>query len=136
MRHPCRTVPLVAVAVVLLTGCSRSFPYQLLLTVRDADTGASAEGVSVILDASILAEERKANMEEGYHAVGATDKEGQFAQEVRVNSYPQETNCWYLKLRKDGFEPLTVTIKPPEPRSGEVVPLPVTVELKPLPKKP
>jgi hypothetical protein len=76
------------VAVVLLTGCSQSFPYRLFLTARNADTGAPVDGASVVLDSSILAEERKANMDAGYHAVGATGNEGHFAQEVGVTSYP------------------------------------------------
>jgi hypothetical protein len=139
MRHPYRTVSLVVVTLVLLTGCSTSHTFQLLLTVKNAETGESVPGAKVVLDAGTLSGDRKGDMEAGHHALGSTNEDGQFSYDVFISPYPSDVPHWFLKLQKDGFEPLVIDIKPasqPRKRDGEKVPLPVVVEMKPLPKKP
>ena len=137
MRHPYRTVSLVVVAVVLLTGCSTSHTFRLLLTVKSADTGEPVEGAIPVLHESVD-DERKNDMEYGWHHFEPTDATGRVTVEFKVSGYTSSsTSRWYLKIRKDGFEPQVIDINPRvQVKAGEVTPLPVTVELKPLAKKP
>jgi hypothetical protein len=137
MRHPYRTVGLALVAVVLLTGCSTANYFRLLLTVKDADTGKPIEGVTGVLDVQ-LSEQHKNELDHGYSLGGGTNADGQLTHEFMVSPYPSDWP-WYLKLKKEGYEPVTIDIKPnpqPERKHDEKTPLPVTVEMKPLTKKP
>jgi hypothetical protein len=135
MRHPYRTVPLVVAAVVLLTGCSYSYPIQLLLTVKNADDGKPVEGVTGVLD-TLAVEERKQDLDYGSSFSNRTNADGLLTHEFTAGNTDHK-GPWYLKLQKDGFEPLVIAIRPsPVPKSGEQTPVPVTVEMKPLPKKP
>lgn len=139
MRHPYRTIGLAVAAVVLLTGCSTANHFRLLLTVKDANTGEPVEGVTGVIDDTLSAEERKNEPDFGFPLVIGTNADGQLTYEFMVSPYPSDAPHWYLKLKKEGYEPAVIDIKPnPQPkRNGdEKPPLPVTVEMKPLAKKP
>jgi hypothetical protein len=141
MRHPYRTVSLVVVTLVLLTGCSVSYPFQLLLTVKNADDGTPVEGVTVVLDTTNADEDRLQFDRGSYPSPSSdrqTDAEGRLTFTFQINNEPHRYAYWFLKLRKDGFEPAVVDIRPnPVPKNHrETTPLPVVVEMKPLPKKP
>jgi hypothetical protein len=139
MRHPYRTTALVITAVVLLTGCQTGHYFLLVVTVLDAGTGQPVPGAKVRLDASGSAEGQRADLDAGYHAFGETGDDGRFGQEVRISPYPSSEPHWWLKVRKDGYEPAVIDVKPnPQPpgTAGEKSQLPVTVELKPLAKAP
>jgi hypothetical protein len=116
--------------------------FQLELTVSNSDDGKPLEGVRVVLDASQTAEDNKEDMSAGYHAwvptyKPLTDTEGRFTSKVYISPYPSRPGKWYLKLQKEGFEPLIVDIRPAvEPNDNEETPLPVKVVMKPLQKKP
>lgn len=139
MRHPYRTAALVITAVVLLTGCQTGHYFQLVVTVLDADSGQPVPGAKIRLDASPLADERKADMDAGSHALGDTGPDGRFNGEARISPYPSNELHWWLKVQKDGYESAVVDIKPnPQPRgtAGEKSQLPATVQLRPLAKAP
>ena len=137
MRHPYRTVLLVIAAVVLLTGCSTSHTFRLLLEVKNADDGQPVEGVTAVLD-TVLSEDRKHGMDVG-SAIGKTDAEGKVTHEFKIAGYTRDSSYpWYLKLQKEGFEPQVIDINPRQdfPEGEKTMPLPVTVRMRPLPKKP
>jgi hypothetical protein len=138
MRHPYRTIGLAVAAVVLLTGCSTANHFRLLLTVKNADTGEPLEGVTGVLTTS-PSEERKNELDYGFPLVVGTNADGQLTHEFMVSPYPSDAPHWYLKLKKEGYDPVIIDIKPnpqPERKGNEKHPLPVTVEMKPLAKKP
>jgi hypothetical protein len=145
VRYPHRTAIVAVSAVVLLSGCfigHTGHTFRLELTVLNADDGEPIKGVDVVLDASPLAEDRKEDIKEGHHARvpnydARTDKEGRFTSKVYISPYPSRSGKWYLKLQKEGFEPLIVDIRPAvEPSDNEETPMPVKVVMKPLPKQP
>jgi hypothetical protein len=133
MRHRCRTVLLSVAAVVLLTSCSTSQAFHLLVTVLTAD-GTPVAGAKVLLDTQGV-EERKLDPEYGWPHDGATDAQGRFAHDFSVSPYPSDDPRWYLKVSKDGFETVVIDIKPdPQPeKSRERIELTRTVELRPKP---
>lgn len=140
MRHPYRTIPLVVVTVVALTGCSVAYPFQLLLTVKNAEDGTPVEGVTVALETTNT-EDHKHDFEWGNSLTLAephqTDTNGQHSATFQINSQHDRYAFWWLKLRKEGFETTVINIRPdPVPKSTQTTPLPVTVQMKPLPKKP
>ena len=136
MRHPYRTAALAFAAVTLLTGCSWSCTFNLLLTVINADDGKPVPGVTVVLDTYSLAEDRKQDLDAGGQ-IGSTDGQGQLTHEFSISGYTSSEGPWFLKLRKEGFEPVVKDISPHKEakKGGERNPLPVNVEMKPLPKK-
>jgi hypothetical protein len=139
MRHPYRTIGLAIVTVVLLTGCSTANYFRLLLTVKDGDTGKPVEGVTGIIDYTTNAEEQKNDLTIGLSSTGSTNADGQLTHDFMVSPYPSNAPHWYLKLKKEGYEPAVIDIKPnpePERKRDEKHPLPVVVEMKPLAKKP
>jgi hypothetical protein len=128
---------LAVTAVVLLPGCTTGHYFQLLVTVRDADTRQPIVGAEVRLDATDRADNLKTDLDAGYNASGQTGDDGRFTQEVLVSPYPGDGLHWWLKVRKDGYEPAVIDIMPkPQPTGGEKTPLPITVELKPVAKNP
>lgn len=136
MRHPYRTAGLCVAAVVLLTGCSTLHTFRLLLTVTNADDGQPVEDVTPVLEVNALPE-RKNDFDVGYK-VGTTDARGRLEYEFKVSGYTSgQSSPWYLKFRKEGFEPQVIDINPRTQARGDAVnPVPVTVKLKPSPKKP
>lgn len=135
MRHPYRTMSLVVASVVLLTGCSMSHKYTLILTVLDAETGEPVEGAIVVID--IQGDEKRKHNHDDSTSIPPTDKEGRLTYELRAAHYDFRNPAWYLKVRKYGYEPVVIDIKPEkEPDSYDVRPLPVTVRMKPIPEKP
>lgn len=135
MRYPRRTIALAAAAVVLLTGCSTSHAFRLLLTVTNADDGTPVQGATVVLDTS----QSEARMHDLAHGsqIGPTDAAGKLTHDFSFGGYTKRTGPWYLKVQKEGFEPRVIDISPrTDAKSGEPNPLPVAVELKPLAKKP
>jgi len=137
VRHSYRTIGLAVVAVVLLTGCSTANYFRLLLTVKDANTGEPVEGIIAVLDAP-SSEQHKNEPDFGHLIPPSTNADGQLTYEFMVSPYPSD-RPWYLKVRKEGYEPVVIDIMPnpqPERKGNEKSPLPVTVEMKPLAKKP
>lgn len=66
-----------------------------------------------------------------------TDAKGQLTHEFMVSPYPCDHPHWYLKLTKEGFQPVEIDIKPhPQPKKvqGQKIPLNVKVEMKPTVK--
>ena len=136
MRHPIRTIALAAIAVVLLTGCSISYPFQLLLTVENEDDGQPLEGVTVVLKTT-SGDANRLGMDNGSQLGDATDSTGRFTHEFQIMNSPDNDKHWYLKLQKEGFETVVVDIRPdPVPSSRDRTPIPVTVKMKPLPPPP
>lgn len=136
MRHPGRAIALAAIAVVLLTGCSWSCSFRLLLTVENAADGTPLPEATAVLDTGTLAEERKGDPDEG-SLLAPTNDAGQLTFDFNSAGYTSTTGPWYLKVRKEGFEPQVIDVSPHvEVKSGgkERHPLPVTIRLKPLPK--
>jgi hypothetical protein len=83
-----------------------------------------------------LADERKGDPDEGLRLL-PTDATGQIDFEFNVGGYTSTDGPWYLKVRKDGFEPRAIDISPHvDVKNGERYPLPVTIRLKPLSHKP
>src|SRR5262245_44750458 len=138
MRHPYRTAGLAIATVALLTGCSWPCVFDLALTVKNAEDGNPVPGVSAVLDTSLAgAEARKQNLNAG-DQLGSTDAEGKLTHNFRISGYTSRYGPWYLKLQKEGFEPVVVDISPRKDakKGGEPNPLPVAVDMKPLPRKP
>ena len=136
MRHPIRTIALAAVATVMLTGCSISYPFQLLLTVENEDGGQPVEGVTVALDTTDENAD-KLRLDYGFRCRGTTDSSGRLTDDFQIEGSPNAYKHWHLKLQKDGFEPVVVDIRPdPVPNSRDRTPIPVAVKMKPLPPAP
>ena len=136
MRHPIRTIALAAVATILLTGCSISYPFQLLLTVENEDGGQPLEDVTIVLDTTD-ADDNMTQTDYGVHFRGTTDSSGGLTHDFHITQAPDFYKHWYLKLQKDGFEPVVVDIRPdPVPNSRDRTPIPVAVKMKPLPPAP
>ena len=137
MRHPYRTVPIVVATVVLLTGCSVSYPFQLLLTVKNAEDGQPIEGVTGYFGQS-NEDEPNAQFEYGFPLRQETNAEGRLTYDFQVSGSPDHYAHWYLKLRKDGFTPLVIDVRPGVvPKNNDPkTPIPVVVKMEPLPKKP
>ena len=139
MRHPYRTTAVSLSAVLLLTGCSWTCMFDFTLTVSNADDGKPVPGVTVILDyiADPETENRKQAMDQG-SLFGSTDAEGKLTKRFGVGGYTSGSGPWYLKLQKEGFEPVVMDISPKtsaEKGTDSKNPLPVTVKMKPLAKK-
>ena len=64
MRSPIRTIAVAVAAIILLTGCSVSYPFQLLLNVKDAESGQPLEGVTGVFHTTDH-EEKKADFDSG-----------------------------------------------------------------------
>jgi hypothetical protein len=139
MRHPYRSVGLATVAIVL-TSCSVSYPFELLLTVKNTEDGTPIEGVSVVLDPTNTTESKDDFKQGNYPSPThrrETNADGQLSVYFQFNSRHDVGRFWWLKLRKEGFEPTVIDIRPdPVPESTQRTVLPVTVQMKPLPKKP
>jgi hypothetical protein len=110
MRHPYRTTVIAIAAVVLLSGCSWHCAFHLLLTVKNADDGSPVPGATAVLDTS-LPDERKQDLNAG-QPIGSTDAEGKLAHDFTISGYTSSDGPWYLKLQKDGFEPVVIDISP------------------------
>ena len=135
MSHPFRTTSLVIAAVVLLTGCSWSQVFQLSLTVVDKTDGTPIPSALVVVDTSLTNEERRndpVTTETGFQ----TDKAGRLEYDFSISGYtPAHSGAdrWYLKVSKEGYEPVVIDVKPkppPERREGKI-PLTVKVEMRP-----
>jgi hypothetical protein len=111
MRHPYRTVGLTIAAVVLLTGCSNSYTFNLLLTVTNQDDGQPVEGVTVVLDTAINAEEQKQKLDAG-SLLDATSAEGKLTHRFNYAGYFRTSGPWYLKLQKEGFVSQVIDVSP------------------------
>jgi hypothetical protein len=136
MRHPYRTAAVAFAAVVLLTGCSWSCTFDLLLTVTNADDGNPVSDVSAVLDTSPgHADERKNDPDAG-DQLGTTNADGKLAHDFTISGYTSSDGPWYLKLRKEGFEPVILDISPRKTakKGRELNPLPVAIRMKPLAK--
>ena len=132
MRNPFRTITLAAAAILLLTGCSYSYPFQLLLTVKDAETGKPLEGVTGVLDTTDR-EEAKYQMESGFSLRRETGAGGGLMHDFQITNKPDQYRHWFLKLRKEGYEPTVVDIRPdPVPETKERISIPIAVKMKPL----
>ena len=139
MRHLYRTLFLVFTAVVLLTGCSTSHTFQLLLLVRNKADGTPLSGVNLNLSTNWGNEEHKLDTIYGeWNPSPTTDAAGRFTRNFMVSPYPSDHPHWYLKLTKEGFEPMAVDIKPsPQPRKHDgITPLNVEVEMQPMKQPP
>jgi hypothetical protein len=140
MSHPFRTTSLVIAAVVLLTGCSWSQVFQLNLTVVDKTDGTPIPSALVVVDTSLTNEERRndpVTTETGFQ----TDKAGRLEYDFSISGYtPTHSGAdrWYLKVSREGYEPVVIDIKPqppPERREGKI-PLTVKVEMRPAKNPP
>jgi hypothetical protein len=123
---------LLFTAAVLLTGCSTAQTFQLLLTVLNKADGKPVPEVKVTLD-TLGVEERKLDENYGWPHDAKTDVSGKFAYDYLVSPYPSEAPHWYLKVSKEGFEPVVIDIKPsPQPEKTDArIPLNLTVEIQP-----
>jgi hypothetical protein len=136
MRHPVRTIALAAIATVLLTGCTKVYPFQLLLTVESEADGRALEGVTAVLKTT-SGDANRLGMDYGSQLGDLTDSSGRFTHDFQIVGSPDNDKHWYLKLQKDGFEPVVVDIRPdPVPNSHDKTPIPVTVKMKALPPAP
>jgi hypothetical protein len=134
MRHPYRTTFLIVSTIILLTGCSTSQTFQLILSVRNKTDGKPVSDVQVTID-TLGIEERKFDMDYGWPRA-TTDADGRLSQDFMVSPYPNDRYHWYLRVSKEGFEPLVIDIKPATqpPKTTEASPLKVDVELEPIKK--
>ena len=136
MRHPIRTIALAAIATILLTGCSVSYPFQLLLKVETEDDGQPLEGVTVVLDTTSEYAD-KWRMDHGFHHGVPTDASGRVVLDFQITQAPDIYKHWFLKLQKDGYESTVIDIRPnPVPNSRDRTPIPITVKMKPRPPFP
>jgi hypothetical protein len=134
MRHPYRVAFLVFGTIGLLTGCSTVQRFNVLVTVLNKADGTPVSGAKVILD-DLGVEERKLDHDYGgWPEDDKTDANGQTAwDDFLVSPYPSYHPHWYLKVSKEGFEPVVIDIKPsPQPpRTNATIPLNVTVKMRP-----
>jgi hypothetical protein len=133
MSHPYRTAALVFTAIVTLTGCSTGQTFHLVLTILNKTDGQPVSGAKVVLDKQGV-EERKQDVDYGQHEHNVkVDENGAITFDFLVSPYPPDPGRqWFLKVSKDGFEPVVIDIKPsPLPsRADEILPLIVTVEMQ------
>ena len=53
---------------------------------------------------------------------------GRFAYTYTISPYPNDKPFWFLKVSKEGFEPVVIDIKPtPQPPKSDQGPIPITV---------
>jgi hypothetical protein len=139
MGYPFRTTALVIAAVVLLTGCSWSQVFRLSLTVVDKTDGAPVPGAKVVVDTFLTNEERKTDPVPPETEL-QTDAAGRLEYDFSISGYtPTASGAdrWYLKVRKEGYEPVVIDIKPnPAPERGRDKPLPLAVKVEMQPVKP
>ena len=61
-----------------------------------------------------------------------TDEEGRLTDDFLISPYPSDAPHWYLKLVKEGFDPVVIDIKPAsQPKGAEKTPLNIEVEMRP-----
>lgn len=114
MRSRCLTLGPFAAAVLLLSGCSYSYDFHVLVSVLGAD-GKPLGGATVRLD-TMGNEERKLDLEHGVPQGAAEDGVGRFPIDFSVSDAAGEhRGPWYLKVSKEGFEPVVVDIHPDPP---------------------
>src|SRR5580658_6452288 len=100
MRHPYRTTALAIAAVVLLSGCSISYDYEIQLVVTNAETGQPLEGVTGLLDKS-GDQKRRDDLEFGFPIGDRSNAGGQLTHDF--SSSRTSDGRWCLKLQKQGF---------------------------------
>src|SRR5579872_2102643 len=136
MSHQLRTTFLVIVAVVLLTGCSWSQVFRISLTVVDKTDSKPITGAQAEVDTSYSSDERK-NDPVPPGTGHQTDVAGSLDFDVSISGYTPTSSGgerWYLKVRKEGYEPVVIDIKPkpaPERNKDGPIPLNVKVEMQP-----
>lgn len=139
MGRPFRTTALAVAAVVLLTGCSWVQVFRLSLTVVDKTDGAPVPGATVVVDTSATNEERK-NDSVPPEAGLQTDEAGHLEYDFSISGYTPTASGgdrWYLKVRREGYEPVVIDIKPnPAPERSRDKPIPLTVKVEMQPVKP
>jgi len=121
-------------AVVLLTGCSWSQVFRLSVTVVDKADGKPIPGAEVLVDAFVTNEERKDEpIPEGWGGV-RTDEAGRLDTDFSISGYTPTSSGgdrWYLKVRKEGYEPVVIDIKPnPPPERNKEGPIPLTAKVE------
>ncbi len=134
MVHPYRTVILVVTAIFMLTGCSTGQTFHLVLTILDKTDGKPVSGAKVVLD-TLGVQEQKQDVDYGHTVTKVkADENGAVAFDFSVSPYPPDPGHgqWFLKVSKEGFDPVVIDIKPsPLPkRTDELLPLKVTVEMQ------
>lgn len=139
MRHPIQTTLLVTAIAVLLTGCSWSQVFRLSVSVVDKADGKPISGVKVDVDESSNNEDRK---NEQVETGRQTDENGRLDYDFSISGYTPTASGgerWYLKLRKDGYEPVVLDFKPkppPERNNDGPIHLTVRVEMQPVANPP
>lgn len=134
VERPYRLSVLAFTAVILLTGCSWSQVFRLSLTVVDKTDGKSIPGAKVVVDASEINEERK-NDPVPQDTENQTNEMGRLGYEFSISGYTPTNSGgrrWYLKVRKEGYEPVVIDIKPdpPPPRNRDRQPIPLTAKVE------
>ena len=134
MKYPIRTVGLVTITFILLAGCQFSYPYTLILSVKDANNNQPVPGVSVKLDTS-GSEEQKFNMDYTTHRdIPDSEADGQVLYDFKEGG--SQLTGWYLKLKKEGYEIEVIDIKPstePKNRNERTI-LKVEARMRPIAK--
>ncbi len=89
--------------------------FRLSLTVVDKTDGKPIPGAEVDVDASLTNEEQKHNpVETGL----LTDEAGRLEYDLSIPGYTPTASGgerWYLMVRKEGYEPVVIDIKPNPP---------------------
>lgn len=120
---------LLAAAAFLVpaSGCTLEYRYELSCFVQNAADGKPLSGVLALLDTDGRADD----LTKGRTGARPTDAEGRLTHEFILISQPG-TKRWYLKLEKDGFEPLVIDITPAAPlASGHKNPQSVVGQMRP-----
>jgi hypothetical protein len=136
MVHPYRTALLVFAAVTLLTGCSWLQAFRLTVTVVDKADGKPIPDATVAVDTFVTNEERKNDLPTLETTGPKTDQAGRLEYDFSISGYtPTHSggDRWYLKVAKEGYEPVVTDFKPnppPERSSDKDKPLPLTVKVE------
>jgi hypothetical protein len=120
---------------MLLAACSCGHEIRLQVTVTNAEDGKPLSGVKGTFDDSSEAEEKKSDFDWCYPMSERWDMPGTLCCRIQYVKTMRD-RPWYVKLQKDGFEPLIVDIRSyltQQPLTD--IDLPITIEMKPVPKK-
>ena len=134
MRHSLRVLAVAVVFSILSTGCSYRIPFELQMTVVDAQDGSPVEGVSATLDTD---PGTPGDWAHGTGDLPKTDREGKSTREFEIQRPLRDCEEWNVTFDKAGYEVVVVHIKPGSvPKDGQRVPIPVVVSMKRLPETP
>jgi hypothetical protein len=124
-----RAAFIAGVLVFALTGCGKTYKFDLAVTVTNDADGSPIAGATI--HRNMWGEKSDPKTPE---TVLRTDAAGQVSEQLSVSdtAFGAGKPTWYLRVSRDGFEPEIVEFKPAKPPADAHTRLEVPIKLRPV----